>query len=525
MTASGSESASVLFSATHEHTSSLVRFSPDGRLIASATMYRLVVRDVDSLQILHIFSCLDRIDQVEWSGDSKYLLCGVYARGVAQVWSLEHPDWHCKIDEGPLGLAHVRWAPDGRHILATSDFRLRITIWSLLDRAVFFLRFPKYAKHALSFSAGGEYMALGHRRDGHDYVQVVDCSKWAVVHRFNVASKDLADLRYAPRGDTLCIMDGLLEPQVLVYRQNGQLISTYKMQPSPGCDLGPKGISWSPSGDLLIICGFDHRVNVVHRSSWAHVAELEHNSVLSAAFAPDAVAYVQVARSATGRVVAEASAHESESDTIDGPEMLLRRGQELIYTAQKLPLSIPTVKPTPDKLNPHMGIGIVEWSADGRFFATRNDGMPRAIFIWDGSTLALHSVMLQVAAVRSMAWHPTRQVLAVCTGIAAIVLWSPQGCQTAPLPDDRAFRVSTATWNSMGDALVLLDKDSFCVSFVRLGQNTDTAPPIAPRLTAEEEEEIRQMLDSELTLDKSSCKQTSQPRQRDENVNTQNDQS
>ena len=56
-----------------------------------------------------------------------------------QVWSVSDTEWHCKIDEGPVGLAHARWSPDGRHVLAAADFNLRITIWSLLDRSVYYI--------------------------------------------------------------------------------------------------------------------------------------------------------------------------------------------------------------------------------------------------------------------------------------------------------------------------------------------------------------------------------------------------
>ena len=40
------------------------------------------------------------------------------------MWSLEKPDWTCKIDEGLAGLTAVRWSPDGRHILSTADFQV-----------------------------------------------------------------------------------------------------------------------------------------------------------------------------------------------------------------------------------------------------------------------------------------------------------------------------------------------------------------------------------------------------------------
>ncbi len=64
MGSSGAES--MIYSFPLEH-SGHVHFSPNCRMLATAASHRLVVRDADSLQILHIFSCLDRVDRLGWS--------------------------------------------------------------------------------------------------------------------------------------------------------------------------------------------------------------------------------------------------------------------------------------------------------------------------------------------------------------------------------------------------------------------------------------------------------------------------
>lgn len=46
--------------------------------------YRLVIRDVESLQILQLYSCVDKVDRIDWSSDSNYVLCGLFKRGVVQ---------------------------------------------------------------------------------------------------------------------------------------------------------------------------------------------------------------------------------------------------------------------------------------------------------------------------------------------------------------------------------------------------------------------------------------------------------
>ncbi len=56
-----------------------------------------------------VYSCLDKVHKVEWSPNSRYVLCGLYDRATAQVWSVEDPEWACKIDEGPAGMTNCRW--------------------------------------------------------------------------------------------------------------------------------------------------------------------------------------------------------------------------------------------------------------------------------------------------------------------------------------------------------------------------------------------------------------------------------
>lgn len=59
------------------------------------------------------------------------------------MWSIEQPEWTCKIDEGSAGLVSCLWAPDSRHILTTTDFQLRMTLWSLTSKSISYIKYPK----------------------------------------------------------------------------------------------------------------------------------------------------------------------------------------------------------------------------------------------------------------------------------------------------------------------------------------------------------------------------------------------
>ncbi|PKU35252.1 wd repeat-containing protein hypothetical protein [Limosa lapponica baueri] len=148
---------------------------------ASGVQYRLVVRDAGTLQILQLYTCLDQIQYIEWSSDSLFILCAMYKRGIVQVWSLEQPDWHCKIDEGSAGLVASCWSPDGRHILNTTEFHLRITVWSLCTKSVSYIKYPKACQQGIAFTRDGRYMAVAERRDCKDFVSIFVCSDWQLL--------------------------------------------------------------------------------------------------------------------------------------------------------------------------------------------------------------------------------------------------------------------------------------------------------------------------------------------------------
>ena len=58
------------------------------------------------------------------------------------------------------GMINCRWASTDRHILTVSDCKLRLTIWSLTDKSVQFVQYPKHADRGVDFSPDGKLMAV-----------------------------------------------------------------------------------------------------------------------------------------------------------------------------------------------------------------------------------------------------------------------------------------------------------------------------------------------------------------------------
>ena len=144
----------------------LVRWSPCGQYLAAVSNNRLVIREVQSLEIVQRYLTLNDVQSLAWSSDSQFVLTTVHKRAVVQIWSVQDPSWRCKVSEGVAGLVHARWTPGARHVVTVSDFQLHATVWSLEDPTVrHMIQNPKLSADGLSFSANGEFLAVAERHD------------------------------------------------------------------------------------------------------------------------------------------------------------------------------------------------------------------------------------------------------------------------------------------------------------------------------------------------------------------------
>uniref|UniRef100_A0A8B9HS55 WD repeat containing, antisense to TP73 n=1 Tax=Astyanax mexicanus TaxID=7994 RepID=A0A8B9HS55_ASTMX len=428
------------FSEVFKQSNQLCKISPDGKYLATCVQYRLVVRDVNTLQILQLFTCLDQVAHMEWSSDSLFILCAMYKRGLVQVWSLEQPEWHCKIDEGSIGLVSSRWSPDGRHILNTTEFHVSVKSGGVC---------PALCQLLL---ADGRYMALVERRDCKDFISIFVCDDWHLLRHFETETQDLSGVEWSPNGCVLAAWDSCLEYKMLLYSLDGRLLSTYSAYE---WSLGIKSVAWSPSSQFLAIGSYDEKVRILNHITWKKLIEFEHPATITSS---KAVVYKEV-----------------EKKPVIGTEDLsvhqIAMGSSLFntksnYEITSLPVQVPVVKPDTDRANPKIGISTIAFSADNRYLATKNDNMPQSLWVWDMQRLGLQAVLEQTAPVRCFVWDPCRPRLALCTGNNKIYMWSPAGCISVKVQVEGSFQVQSIMWHGSGDSLVLLGKDQLCLCYL-----------------------------------------------------------
>ncbi|ONK73503.1 uncharacterized protein A4U43_C04F32290 [Asparagus officinalis] len=436
-------------------------FSPDSRFLAVAVDYRLVIRDVVSLKVLQLFTCVDKISYIEWALDSEYILCGLYKRPMVQAWSLTQPEWTCKIDEGPAGVAYARWSPDSRHILTTSEFQLRLTVWSLVNTACVHVQWPKHASKGVSFTQDGKFAAVCTRRDCKDYINLLSCDSWKIMGAFAVDTTDLAGVEWSPDDSALVIWDSLLEYKVLIYSPDGRCLFKYQAYES---GLGVKTIAWSPCGQFLAVGSYDQMLRALNHLTWKMFAEFMHVSTIrspcSAAIFKEVDEPLQLDMS--GLCLSDEFPHNIQGNCPENPADGI---SGVKYKVMDVPVSLPFQKPTVDKPNPKQGIGLLSWSHDSQYLFTRNDNIPSVLWIWDIRRLELAAVLMQREPIRAAAWDPTCPRVFLCTGSPILYMWSPSGacCVNIPLPK---FFISDLKWNLDGSCLLLKDKESFCCAAV-----------------------------------------------------------
>lgn len=370
-----------------------------------------------------------------------------------QIWSMEQPEWTCKIDEGSAGLTACYWTPDSRHILTMADFHLRLTLWSLVNKSVSYIKYPKLTQDGLDFTPDGQYMALAERRDCKDHISIFDCEKWCLVRLFEVATKDLVGIKWSPQGNVLCIWDSCLDYQIYLYTMDGHCVGSYSAYGDiTEFGLGVKSISWSPTGQFLAVGSFDEKVRLLNHITWKTIAEYHHPTIIEN---PNVVVYNEV---------------EQRVGAVD-PEMLSTLTRSVFPTQSKFetqdtPVQIASVKPDPSKANPKVGIKSILFSSDNRYMATQNDNMPSALWIWNIVQLSLAVILTHTNPIRDCQWDPVQNRLAICTNTGRLYMWSPAGCVSVVVPSDPPLTVQRLQWHPTGSSLALIGSTHFCVCYL-----------------------------------------------------------
>uniref|UniRef100_A0A6T0RL79 Uncharacterized protein n=1 Tax=Alexandrium monilatum TaxID=311494 RepID=A0A6T0RL79_9DINO len=451
----------ISFSEVHKQV--LGEWAPDGRHLAAVSQNRLLVRGGNSLKLVQVYVCLDKVERIEWSPDSEFLLTEIVGRSVVQVWSLNDADWACRIDEGAAGVARARWGTSSAHVLIVSDFQLYLKVWSLSDQgAVTQIRHPKYGNKGLSFSHDGCLLALLRRTQCQDSVAVFSCQEsFRQVADISIGG-DFSDLRWMPGNGAILLWERPSRSTRLVwYSPDGQLlgqVDEFKLL---------RSVFLSPSLEIAAVGGFDGSLHLVNGVTRAPLTKFTHD--LKAACVETAESDVAVFR----EVFVGGGASPQDTDGANATVHAAARGGTVRYTRLPNPSSVqvpaerPGAEPAIDEDGlPRQGVGAAAWSPDERYIATKHDGMPTAVWVWDLGCLALVALLIHRTPVRSFSWdtcgglHGGSPRLALTTAVDPLIFfWSPEEARvvSSPIP------APSLQWRCDGQALLLQDRQCACV--------------------------------------------------------------
>jgi len=221
-------------------------FSPDSQYVGIVSGSRLTVIESESMSVLHVFPCVDKIEKVVFSPDSQYVLCGMFSRNAVQIFSIADGDWRCRVNEGVAGIVNAAWAPDSRSILTESNFGLQTVVWSLVDSSSYVIASPKASTSAIAiqldsslngsrragplgcFSDCAKFYAMVHRTNLHDHIGVYTTQPWGVASKFKGRSADVAALLWSPCSRFLVTVDSPLAYMVHVYDLHGTHVAQFE---------------------------------------------------------------------------------------------------------------------------------------------------------------------------------------------------------------------------------------------------------------------------------------------------------
>ena len=222
-------------------------FSPDSKYVAIASGSRLTVRLADTMETLHVFSCVDKVEKMAFSPDSQYIMCGMYSRDAVQIFSIADGEWRCRVNEGVAGIVDSSWTPDSRSVMTESDYGLQLAVWNLVDSTSQTISKPKSLNNSAvpvqllsspcnsnkqaqlgAFSDCGSFYAVVLRTNAQDEIGIYTCEPWGIANRFKCKSSDVSAVTWTPCSHYLVTVDSALCYAAHVYDLHGQHVSKFE---------------------------------------------------------------------------------------------------------------------------------------------------------------------------------------------------------------------------------------------------------------------------------------------------------
>ncbi|KAI9019595.1 hypothetical protein CLU79DRAFT_758028 [Phycomyces nitens] len=372
------------------------QFSPTNEYVAHAVDNRLVIRHNGlDLTIIHVYECPFGIEHLQWSPDSKYILIASPSKAVVHVLSIVDTSWRAIFEDAWHGIQRVSWCSDSGGIIAAAHGQFQLKMWSLTANNELVIKGAKYANKGYMASPDGKYFAVLETRQGKDHLGIYT-PRWTLIKHFKIDTADSSDLQWSPNSGYLAVWDNSLYYNILVYRPDGYLYTSYQ---APEDGLGIKSVAWNSKSSILAMGGYDHQIRFMTTLDWKVAICLPHPPVIHQSRVD-----IYQENSLGSSVPALSRVHYQKS--------------------LKRPFLLPMTRPDYGLANPPTGIGAFQFSPDGRLLCSIDDSMPTTLWLWNARTLKVEVIVCQLNPIRQVVWPSVSRLLLVGEDRLSVVEYS-----------------------------------------------------------------------------------------------------
>ncbi len=101
--------------------------------------------------------------------------------------------------------------------------------------------------------------------------------------------------------------------------------------------------------------------------------------------------------------------------------------------------------------------------------------MPNVLWIWQISSLSLHTVIIQQKPIKNFQWSPTEHILLIVTENSKLYSFTLTNVYVVELVTDINYNicVSKITWNSDGKSFVVSDKNYMIIGYPEINEHNE----------------------------------------------------